>query len=41
MPNFFVLGCLEIGEKFPVGGVGGGVGGISTPTPKLHQPLLG
>ena len=27
MPNFVVLGCLEVGEKFSVGGVvGGGVG---------------
>ena len=41
MPNFVVLGCLEVGEKFTVGGVGGGGGGISTPTTKLHQPLLG
>ena len=25
MPNFVVLGCLEVGEKFTVvGGVGGG-----------------
>ena len=25
MPNFVVLGCLEVGEKFSVGGgVGGG-----------------
>ena len=39
MPNFVVLGCLEVGEKFTVVGwwvVGGG--GISTPTTKLHQP---
>ena len=32
MPNFVVLGCLEVGEKFSVGGVGGvgwvGGGGI-------------
>ena len=42
MPNFVVLGCLEVGEKFSVGGWGGGVGGlISIPTTKLHQPLLG
>ena len=28
MPNFVVLGCLEVGEKFSVGGWGGwgGVG---------------
>ena len=25
MPNFVVLGCLEVGEKFSVGGVGGGI----------------
>ena len=41
MPNFIVLGCLEVGEKFIVGGWGGGGGGISTPTTELHQPLLG
>ena len=35
MPNFVVLGCLEVGEKFPAGGVGGL---ISIPTTKLHQP---
>ena len=23
MPNFVVLGCLEVGEKFTWGGVGG------------------
>ena len=28
MPNFIALGCLEVGEKFTVGGVvGGWVGG--------------
>ena len=29
MPNFIALGCLEVGEKFSVGGVvvGGGGGG--------------
>ena len=27
MPNFVVLGCLEVGEKFTVGGWGGGWGG--------------
>ena len=29
MPNFVVLGCLEVGEKFSVvgGGWGGGGGG--------------
>ena len=41
MPNFVVLGCLEVGEKFSVGGVGGGGGGgISTPTTMLHQPFV-
>ena len=45
MPNFVVLGCLEVGEKFTVvGGWGGGVvgwgGGISTPTTELHQPFV-
>ena len=42
MPNFIVLGCLEVGEKFTVvvgGGVVGG-GGISTPTTMLHQPFV-
>ena len=39
MPNFIALGCLEVGEKFPVGGWWGG--GISTPTTMLHQPLVG
>ena len=39
MPNFIALGCLEVGEKFVVGWGGGG-GGISTPTTKLHQPLV-
>ena len=39
MPNFVVLGCWEVGEKFSVGGVGGG--GISTPTTELHQPEVG
>ena len=41
MPNFVVLGCLEVGEKFTV--VGGGVvggGGISTPTTMLLQPFV-
>ena len=45
MPNFIALGCLEVGEKFPVGGwvgwVGGWGGGISIPTTRLHQPLVG
>ena len=42
MPNFVVLGCLEVGEKFTVGGCGGGGvgGGISTPTTMLHQPFV-
>ena len=39
MPNFVALGCLEVGEKFVVGGGMGG--GISTPTTELHQPLVG
>ena len=42
MPNFVVLGCGEVGEKFTVGGVGwGGVGGISTPTTESNQLKLG
>ena len=42
MPNFVVLGCLEVGEKFSVvGWWWGGGGGISTPTTELHQPLVG
>ena len=42
MPNFIALGCLEVGEKFPVGGgVVGWGGGISIPTTMLHQPLVG
>ena len=36
MPSFIALGCLEVGEKFSVGGWGGG--GISIPTTELHQP---
>ena len=37
MQNFVALGCLEVGEKFPVGG--GWVDGvISIPTTRLHQP---
>ena len=43
MPNIVVLGCLELGEKFTVGGVGGWVGwggGISIPTTELHQPFV-
>ena len=39
MPNFVVLGCLEVGEKFSVGGVVGG--GISTPTTESNQLKLG
>ena len=39
MPSFIALGCLEVGEKFTVGG---GVGVlISIPTTELHQPRLG
>ena len=43
MPNFVVLGCLEVGEKFSVGWwVGwGGVGGISTPRTMSNQLKLG
>ena len=43
MPNFVVLGCLEVGEKFSGvwgGVVGGWGGGISTPTTELHQPFV-
>ena len=40
MPNFVVLGCLEVGEKFSVGGSGVVGGGISTPTTELHQPFV-
>ena len=39
MPNFVALGCLEVGEKFLVGGWGGG-GGISIAKTMLHQPLV-
>ena len=45
MPNFVVLVCLEVGEKFSV--VGGGVsgvgwgGGILTPTLESNQLKLG
>ena len=28
MPNFVVLGCLEVGEKFSVGWWGGWGGGV-------------
>ena len=38
MPNFVVLGCLEVGEKFTV--VGGGGGGISIAKITLHQPYV-
>ena len=38
MPNFVALGCLEVGEKFGVGGWGGG---IPRPTTELHQPEVG
>ena len=44
MPNFVVLGCLEVGEKFTVGWWGGGWvggGGISTPTLESNQLKLG
>ena len=37
MPNFVVVGCLEVEEKFVVVGVGGG---ISIPTTKSHQLKL-
>ena len=36
MPNFVVLGCLEVGEKFRVVVVVGGV--ISTAKTVLHKP---
>ena len=39
MPNFVVLGCLEVGEKFTVGGGGVG-GGIYRPTTESHQPFV-
>ena len=41
MPNFVVLGCLEVGEKFTVGEWGGVGGLISILAMELHQPLLG
>ena len=41
MPNFVVLGCLEVGEKFSVGGVVGGWGGVGEPTTKSNQLKLG
>ena len=41
MPNFIALGCLEVGEKFPVGWVDGVDGLISIPTTELHQPEVG
>ena len=43
MPSFVALGCLEVGEKFSVGGgVGwGGGGGISTPRTMSNQLKLG
>ena len=40
MPSFIALVCLEVGEKFTVGGVVGG-GGISTPTTESNQLKLG
>ena len=40
MPNFVVLGCLEVGEKFPGGGVGG-VEAILTPRTTSNQLKLG
>ena len=40
MPHFIALGCLEVCEKFSVGGVGW-VGGISTPTTVSNQLKLG
>ena len=40
MPSFVALGCLEVGEKFTVGGVGWVVGGISIPTTESHQLKL-
>ena len=43
MPNFIAIACLEVGEKFSVGGVGWwwGGGGISTPRTKSNQLKLG
>ena len=41
MPNFVVLGCLEVGEKFTVGWWGGVGGGILTPTTESNQLKLG
>ena len=35
MSMFVALGCLEVGEKFMVGG------GILLPTTMLHQPEVG
>ena len=37
MPNFVVLGCLEVSEKFPDGVVGGV---ISIAKTSLHQPKV-
>ena len=37
MPSFIAQGCLEVGEKFPVGCRGL----ISIPTTELHQPEVG
>ena len=43
MPNFVALGCLEVGEKFVVGEVGGvgSGGGILTPRTTSNQLKLG
>ena len=38
MTIVIVLGCLEVGEKFPVGEWGGGGGVFSIAKTKLHQP---
>ena len=38
MPSFVALGCLEVGEKFTVGGGGGGGGLIYIAKITLHQP---
>ena len=43
MPSLIALGCLEVSEKFVVGGVGDGWwgGGISTPILESNQLKLG
>ena len=41
MPNFVALGCLEVGEKFPVGGVCGGGWWPHFHSKNLVTPTLG